>query len=124
MLATLVLKAVSGGKDHPAFVSAGVSAGTTHNVAEGTVAPLWLEARYESLLVTYQDLQTQVATLHKERNDAELKSNEFQRMVLHRDGNIKLFMREFERVSKERGELQKQVISLERELIRARSGTH
>ncbi|GJV06291.1 hypothetical protein Tco_1343947, partial [Tanacetum coccineum] len=79
---------VSGGNDQPAFVSAGISAGTTHNVTERTVAPSWLEARYESL------------------------------MVLHRDENIKLFMREFERVSKERGELQKQVISLERELIR------
>ncbi|GJZ57148.1 hypothetical protein Tco_0612642 [Tanacetum coccineum] len=54
----------------------------------------------------------------KERNDAELKSHEFQGMVLHRDGNIKLFMREFERVSKERGELQKQVLSLEHEVVR------
>nr|GEV12782.1 hypothetical protein [Tanacetum cinerariifolium] len=48
----------------------------------------------------------------------ELKSHEFQGMILHRDGNIKLFMREFERVSKERGELQKEVLSLEREVVR------
>ncbi|GJW94206.1 cleavage stimulation factor subunit 50 isoform X3 [Tanacetum coccineum] len=59
----------------------------------------------------------------KERNDAELKSHEFQGMVLHRDGNIKLFMREFERVSKERGELQKQVLSLEHEVVRGCRGT-
>ncbi|GJT42764.1 hypothetical protein Tco_0951479 [Tanacetum coccineum] len=113
----------SGGNDQPVFISVDVSVGTTHNAAEGTAAPLWLEARYKSLLVAYQDLQTKVATLHRERNDAELKSNEFQGMVLHRDGNIKLFMMEFERVSKERGELQKQVLSLEREVIRARRGT-
>ncbi|GJW50719.1 hypothetical protein Tco_0092070, partial [Tanacetum coccineum] len=114
---------VSGGNDQPAFASVGVSGGTTHNAAEGTAAPSWLEARYESLLVAYQDLQAQVATLHRERNDAELKSNEFQGMVLYRDGNIKLFTREFERVSKDKGELQKQVLSLEREVIRARMGT-
>nr|GEX58874.1 hypothetical protein [Tanacetum cinerariifolium] len=111
---------VSGGNDQPAFVSAG---GTTHNAAEGPVAPSWLEARYESSLVVYQYLQTQVATLHKERNDVELKSNKFQVTVLHRDGIIKLFMREFERVSKERGELQKQVLLLERVVIRGRRGT-
>ncbi|GJZ57147.1 hypothetical protein Tco_0612641 [Tanacetum coccineum] len=44
---------VSGGNDQPAFASAGVSGGTTYNSAEGTAAPLWLEARYESLLVAY-----------------------------------------------------------------------
>ncbi|GKE45919.1 hypothetical protein Tco_1473203, partial [Tanacetum coccineum] len=79
----------SSGTQSPAFISADISVGTTHNAAEGTAAPLWLEARYNSLLVAYQDLQTKVATLHRERNDAELKSNEFQGMVLHRDGNIK-----------------------------------
>nr|GEU82440.1 hypothetical protein [Tanacetum cinerariifolium] len=90
----------------------------------GNAAPLWLEARYEYLLVAYQELQTQVATLHKEKNDVELKCNELQGMVLHRDGNIKLFSRELDRVLKERGEFQKkQVLTLEREVIRTHRGT-
>nr|GEV60870.1 hypothetical protein [Tanacetum cinerariifolium] len=78
----------------PAFVSVGVSASTAHTAAEGPVAPSWIEAHYDSLLVAYLDLQTQVATLHKEKNDVELKCNELQGMVLHRDGNIKLVLRE------------------------------
>ncbi|GJX95397.1 hypothetical protein Tco_0351195 [Tanacetum coccineum] len=53
-----------------------------------------------------------VATLHKEKNDVELKCNELQGMVLYRDGNIKLFLRELDRVSKERGEFQKQVLAV------------
>nr|GEV60868.1 hypothetical protein [Tanacetum cinerariifolium] len=66
---------VSGGNDHPAFFSAGVFTG---------------------------DLQTQVAPLYKEKNDVKLKCNELQGMVLYKDGNIKLFLRELDCVSKER----------------------
>ncbi|GJW37626.1 reverse transcriptase domain-containing protein [Tanacetum coccineum] len=100
----MVDELVSSGNDQPAFVSAGIYAGTAHTTAEGTAAPSWLEACYESLLVAYQDLQTQVATVHKEKNDVELKCNELQGMVLHRDGNIKLFSRELDRVLNKRGE--------------------
>nr|GEZ72596.1 hypothetical protein [Tanacetum cinerariifolium] len=67
------------------------------------------------LLKDLPDLQTQVATVHKEKNDVELKFNELQGMVLHRDGKIKLFSRELDRVTKERGEFQKQVLALERD---------
>ncbi|GJY42245.1 hypothetical protein Tco_0429515 [Tanacetum coccineum] len=113
----------SGGNDQPAFVSAGASSGTTHTAARGTDVPAWLEACYESLLGAYQGLQTQVAVLHEEKNAVELKCNELQGIVLHRDGNIKLFMREIDRVLKERGKFQKQVIALECEVIRARRCT-
>ncbi|GKF60322.1 hypothetical protein Tco_0177108, partial [Tanacetum coccineum] len=48
----------SSGNQSLAFVSVGVSAYTTHTAVEGHALPSWLKARYESLLVAYQDLQT------------------------------------------------------------------
>lgn len=67
-------------------------------------------------------LQTRNAELHKERNRAECCGNELRGMVLTRDGNLKLCMREMERVSKERDEFKNQVFELEKEVIRARKG--
>ncbi|GKC59347.1 hypothetical protein Tco_1086945 [Tanacetum coccineum] len=66
---------------------------------------------------------SEFATIHKEKNDVELKCNELQGMVLHRDGNIKLFLRELDRVLNEKGEFQKQVLALECKVIQARKAS-
>nr|GEW42380.1 hypothetical protein [Tanacetum cinerariifolium] len=66
---------VSGGNDHPAFVSAGVFADTAHTAAEGPVALSWVEARYESLDGNIKLFLRELDCVLKERG-------EFQKHVL------------------------------------------
>ncbi|GJX31596.1 hypothetical protein Tco_0241451 [Tanacetum coccineum] len=98
------------------FVVAGATPRIAH-AADATGPPRWLECRYESLVATYQGLQTHILELYKEKDKVQHKCNELSGMVLARDGDIKLFNEIIEHLTKERDELKKQVFELDKEVI-------